>query len=152
MSIELQPVTLRPMTAQDINAVMEVEKSAYTYPWTKGIFADCIRVGYDCWVATENEVIIAHAVLSIAAGESHILNLAVSKSLQKSGIGKQLLTQMINIARLKNADIIMLEARPSNTAAIRLYESKGFNEIGSRKAYYPTKDGKEDALLFALQL
>lgn len=145
-------IELRPMTAQDINAVMEVEKSVYPYPWTKGIFADCLRVNYECWVATVENDIIAHAVLSVAAGESHILNLAVGKGYQKQGIGKQLLKHMVGIARIKSVDIIMLEARPSNVAAIQLYEAIGFNEIGIRKGYYPADNGKEDALLFAMQL
>ncbi len=145
-------IQFRPMTAQDINAVMEVEKSVYPYPWTKGIFADCIRVNYECWVATESNEVIAHAILSVAAGESHILNLAVDKRNQKQGTGKQLLQHMVDIARLKSADMIMLEARPSNTAAIQLYEAIGFNEIGVRKDYYPADNGKEDALLFAMQL
>ena len=148
----MQQIEFRRMQAHDINHVMQVEKSAYPFPWTKGIFADCLRVGYECWVATENEIIIAHAVLSVAAGESHILNLAVSKKYQKQGIGKQLLRHLIDLARLQKADMIMLEVRPSNLSAIKLYETSGFNEIGSRKAYYPAENGKEDALLLALQL
>lgn len=140
------------MTAEDINAVMQVEKTAYPYPWTKGIFADCLRVGYDCWVATLNQQIIAHAVISVAAGESHILNLAVDQSYQGQGIGKHLLNHLMDVARIKAADTMLLEVRPSNQAAIHLYESSGFNEIGSRKAYYPAPNGKEDALLFARQL
>lgn len=145
-------IELRPMTASDINEVMEVEKSVYPFPWTKGIFADCIRVNYECWVAIRDDTIIAHAVLSVAAGESHILNLAVDKSCQHQGVGKQLLSHMIDIARIKAADMILLEARPSNFAAIRLYEKNGFNEIGVRKGYYPANNGKEDALIYALQL
>ena len=148
----MQNIELRRMTAEDINAVMEVEKNAYSYPWTKGIFADCLRVGYDCWVATLDQRIIAHAVISVAAGESHILNLAVDRAYQGQGIGKQLLSHLMDIARIQSADTMLLEVRPSNQAAIHLYESSGFNEIGSRKAYYPAPNGKEDALLFARHL
>jgi ribosomal-protein-alanine N-acetyltransferase len=148
----MQTIEFRPMTAADLDQVMLVEKSAYKFPWTKGIFADCIRVGYDCIVAVEQQEIIAHAVLSVAAGESHILNLAVHPDQQGLGVGKQFLLYLIGRARLKTAQVMLLEARPSNKAAIRLYESAGFNEIGCRKAYYPAPDGKEDALIFALQL
>lgn len=140
------------MTKSDIDRVMQVEVSAYDYPWTKGIFADCIRVGYDCWVALQEQAIIGHAVLSVAAGESHILNLTVLPGLQQQGIGRQFLLHLIARAHLLSAQVLMLEVRASNQAAIRLYESSGFNEIGSRKAYYPAPDGKEDALIFALQL
>ncbi len=148
----MQTIEFRPMTASDIESVMLVEKSAYEFPWTKGIFADCLRVGYDCIVALENDQIIGHAVLSIAADESHILNLSVDKAHQGQGIGKQILNHLIDIARVKAAQVILLEARYSNQAAIHLYESAGFNEIGCRKAYYPAPGGKEDALVFALQL
>lgn len=148
----MRQIEFRPMTANDIETVMQVEINAYEFPWTKGIFADCVRAGYDCWVALEEKKIIGHAVLSVAVGESHILNLAVSLSHQRQGIGKQLLRHLIDRARLLSAETIMLEVRPSNLAAIHLYESSGFNEIGSRKAYYPTSKGNEDALLFACQL
>ena len=148
----MQTIEFRPMTASDIEFVMLVEKNAYEFPWTKGIFADCLRVGYDCIVATENDHIIGHAVLSIAADESHILNLTVDKTRQGQGIGKQILSHLVDIARIKAAQVILLEARYSNKAAIHLYESAGFNEIGCRKAYYPAPGGKEDALVFALQL
>ena len=148
----MRAIEFRPMTAADIDAVMQVEVKAYEFPWTKGIFSDCLRVGYDCWVALDSDAIIGHGVLSAAAGESHILNLTVSPTLQQQGIGRQLLMHLVNRARLLSARIIMLEVRPSNHAAIRLYETSGFNEIGSRKAYYPAPDGKEDALIFALQL
>lgn len=148
----MKQIYFRPMLASDIETVMQVEIRIYEFPWTKGIFADCIRADYDCWVATQDNSIIAYAVLSVAAGESHILNLAVDNSHQKMGIGKQLLLHLIRRAHLLNAEIIMLEVRCSNTAAIHLYESSGFNEIGSRKAYYPAPGGKEDALLFAYQL
>lgn len=148
----MRDINFRPMLTDDINHVMQVEIKVYPYPWTKGILSDCIRVGYDCWVVTKNEKIIGHGVLSVAAGESHLLNLAVDQSYQGQGIGRQMLTHLMDIARIKSADMILLEVRPSNKAAIHIYESIGFNEIGCRKAYYPAANGKEDALLFACQL
>ncbi len=148
----MQTVDLRHMRAEDINAVMRVEKNVYDFPWTKGIFADCMRVGYDCWVVTRDERIIGHGVLSVAIGESHILNLAVDHAYQGQGIGRHLLLHLMDVARVKSAGVMLLEVRPSNKAAIHLYESSGFNEIGSRKAYYPAHSGKEDALVFACQL
>ena len=148
----MHDIKLREMRAEDINAVMRVEKNVYDFPWTKGIFADCLRVGYHCWVVTRDDKIIGHGVLSVAAGESHILNLAVDLEHQGQGIGRYLLQHLMNLARIQSAGVILLEVRPSNQAAIHLYESSGFNEIGSRKAYYPAPSGKEDALIFARQL
>jgi len=147
-----QQIDFRQMTAEDLNDVMQVELTVYPYPWTKGILGDCIRTGYDCWVITDQQKIIGHGVLSVAAGESHLLNLAVSPDYQGQGIGRQMLAHLMDIARVKSADMILLEVRPSNKAAIHIYESIGFNEIGCRKAYYPAPKGKEDALLLACQL
>jgi len=148
----MKQIDFRLMQTEDISRVMKIEVKLYPFPWTKGIFADCIRVGYDCWVVTENDSIIGYGVLSVGAGESHILNLAVDKPNQGQGIGKHILKHLMDRARLKSAEMLLLEVRPSNKAAIHLYEATGFNEIGSRKGYYPGANGKEDALLFACQL
>ncbi len=142
-------LTFRPMTLDDVDAVMLLENEVYQFPWTDRIFRDCIRVGYDCWLALSEETVVAHAVISVAAGESHILNLSVNGNLQGKGIGRQFIQFLLKIARNKRAQIMMLEVRPSNTRAINCYNSAGFNEIGCRKDYYPAPNGKEDALLFA---
>lgn len=145
-------LTFRQMVLEDISAVIQLENEVYQFPWTDRIFKDCIRVGYDCWLAHLGNTIVAHAVISIAAGESHILNLSVTRNHQGKGIGKQFIQFLLNIARNKRAQIMMLEVRPSNIRAINCYSSAGFNEIGCRKDYYPAPNGKEDALLFAKQI
>jgi ribosomal-protein-alanine N-acetyltransferase len=145
-------LTFRPMTAGDLDQVMKLENSVYEFPWTERIFRDCIRVGYDCWLAFMEKKFVAHAVINIAAGESHMLNLSVSEIQQGKGIGKQFVQFMLSIADKRGAETMMLEVRPSNVQAINCYNSVGFNEIGCRKDYYPAPDGKEDALLFARQI
>ena len=145
-------LTFRQMALEDISAVIQLENEVYQFPWTDRIFKDCIRVGYDCWLAHLGNTIVAHAVISIAAGESHILNLSVTRNHQGKGIGKQFIQFLLKIARNKRAQIMMLEVRPSNIRAINCYSSAGFNEIGCRKDYYPAPNGKEDALLFAKQI
>ena len=148
----INELTFRPMTLDDVDAVMHLENAVYQFPWTDKIFKDCIRVGYDCWLALLENKVVAHAVISVAAGESHILNLSVTGDHQGKGIGKQFIQFLLNIAHNKRAQIMMLEVRPSNVRAIKCYNSAGFNEIGSRKDYYPAPNGKEDALLFAKQI
>lgn len=145
-------LNFRRMKADDVAQVMQVEKAVYQYPWTEGIFNDCIRVGYECWLAEIGESLVAHAVISVAAGESHILNISVSSKLQGQGIGKQFIEFLVNIAKSKKASMILLEVRPSNVQAINCYNATGFNEIGCRKDYYPASNGREDALLFARQI
>ncbi len=143
---------MRPLTVADLDAVMEIENRAYEFPWTRGILSDCLRVGYCCWCYVSEDGIQGYGVMSVAAGESHILNLTVRPESQRQGIGARLLKHFLQLARRHNADIAMLEVRPSNTAAISLYEKLGFNEIGVRRDYYPAADGREDALLLALSL
>lgn len=143
---------LRPVTPDDLDAIMEIEHRAYRFPWTAGIFRDCLRVGYCCWCYERNDRIEGYGVMSVAAGESHILNLTVRPESQRQGIGAKLMRHFLQLARRHNADIVMLEVRPSNTPAVRLYEKMGFNEVGVRRNYYPADQGREDALLLALSL
>ena len=143
---------LRPMTVADLDNVMEIEPHAYEFPWSRGIFRDCLRVGYCCWCCEENDELLGYGVMSVAAGESHILNLTVRPESQRQGIGSKLLQHFVQLARQHGADTLMLEVRPSNRKAIHLYEKLGFNEIGVRRNYYPAENGREDALLLALSL
>ncbi|MCP4187212.1 MAG: ribosomal protein S18-alanine N-acetyltransferase [Gammaproteobacteria bacterium] len=142
-------ISFRRMDIGDIDTVILVEKQVYEYPWTETIFNDCIRVGYDCWLASIEDKIIGHAVISVAAGESHILNISVAKTYQGQSVGKRFIEFLVDIAKTKKAEVIMLEVRPSNVKAIHCYNAAGFNEIGCRKDYYPAGEGREDALLFA---
>jgi len=141
-----------PMRMSDIDEVMDIEVSLYDFPWTKSIFSDCIQVGYSCWTFKRDYQIQAYCVLSAAAGEAHILTLCVRKDFQGQGLGKMLLQHLIDVAIDHKAEVLLLEVRPSNVPAVYLYQQFGFNEVGTRKGYYPAKDGREDALIMALDL
>jgi len=95
--------------------------------------------------------ILAYGLVAIAVGEAHILNISVDPSEQGQGIGRRLLQYLIDTAQGR-AETVFLEVRPSNAIAIALYEDMGFNEIGIRKDYYPAENGREDAIMLALQL
>ena len=144
---------IRPMTNADLADVLAIETSAYTHPWSEGILRDCMRVGYSCWVCEMGEDVVGHAVMSVAVGEAHLLNLCVSPDFQGLGVGRRLLNRALRIAAEREADTMFLEVRESNVGACGLYESEGFGEIGRRRAYYP-KDGggREDALVYAKAL
>ena len=143
---------MRPMQDADIDAVMTVESLAYEFPWTHGIFKDCLRVGYCCWVYTLEDDIVGYGVMSVAAGEAHILNLTVQPQMQGQGLGRRLLQRLLTLARQHGADTAFLEVRTSNQAALKLYRDMGFNETGLRRGYYPARKGREDAVVFALSL
>lgn len=141
---------LRPMEASDISTVASIERRAYPFPWSPTIFRDCLRVGYNCWIAEVENAVTGYAVLSVAAGEAHILNLCVAPEWQGRGIGRALLTRLIHLARYHRTDGIFLEVRPSNVQARRLYERAGFVEVGRRPRYYPGGAEREDALIMSL--
>ncbi len=143
---------LRPMTEEDVESMLAIERRAYPYPWTEGIFRDCLRVGYCCWVCEQDGQLAGYAVMSVGAGESHILNLCVAPPLQGQGLGRFMLCHLLELARTHGADTVLLEVRPSNHAALKLYGDMGFNEVGVRKAYYPAAKGKEDAVILARSL
>jgi len=154
MSAVLKPPVrdLRPMRSVDLGAVVAIERAAYPFPWSNGIFRDCLRVGYCCWVVEHEGAVIGYGIMQVVARESHILNLCVHPAYQRQGCGRVLLARLLELARDHRADTVLLEVRPTNEAAIALYTRMGFNEVGVRRAYYPGHKGKEDALILARNL
>ncbi|MGH8030790.1 MAG: ribosomal protein S18-alanine N-acetyltransferase [Luteimonas sp.] len=143
---------LRPMRDADIDAIMDIERRAYPFPWTHGIFRDCLRTGHPAWLLHDDTRTLGYGVLSIAADEAHVLNICIASDLQGRGHGRRLLRALLKIAAGHGAQRVFLEVRPSNLAAIRLYDDEGFNEIGRRPRYYPTAKGREDAIVMAKEL
>lgn len=143
---------IRFMVHDDVPAVMDIELEAYPFPWTSGIFRDCLRVGYPGWVYEKEGAIAAYAICSHGAGESHLLNLCVKPSLQGKGLALTLLEQVVRDVRKLDCDRMFLEVRESNVRAIELYLRFGFLEMGRRKSYYPAEDGREDARVLMYDL
>ena len=145
-------VRFRAMVPGDVAAVGSVERAAYAYPWSDGIFRDCLRVGYLCRVAELGREIVAYGIAAMGAREAHILNLCVRADVRGRSIGRQMLLLLLERARQAGMDDALLEVRPSNTLAIALYQSMGFVEIGRRRGYYQADGGREDALVLRLGL
>ncbi|NIJ67782.1 ribosomal protein S18-alanine N-acetyltransferase [Xanthomonas sp. 60] len=143
---------LRALHEQDLDAVMAIELRGYPFPWTRGIFVDCLRAGYPALAMEEAGALVGYAVLSIAADEAHLLNICIDPLAQTRGLGRRLLRAMVQLARDHRAQRVFLEVRPSNAPALALYHSEGFNEIGRRPRYYPAAVGREDALVMAMEL
>ena len=163
MSAELKPpqstpsqstlaLRFRPMTLTDVPDVIAVERASYTFPWSEGVFRDCIRVGYLCRVVEANGELAGYGIMSYGAGEAHILNICVRADLRGQGIGRKLMLFLLERARAAQMEDVFLEVRPSNPTAIALYASLGFNQIGVRKAYYQASGGREEALVYKLVL
>ena len=141
-----------PMGEGHLDAVLEIERRIYEFPWTPGNFHDSIRAGYSCWVRRNGEGVLSYAVMMLAAGEAHLLNLSVDSALWRRGHGTRLLQHLVATARAQGARILFLEVRPSNAAGLELYARNGFRQIGARKNYYPAHGGRENALVLALEL
>ena len=143
---------LRPMLREDVSAVANIEAAAYEFPWSRGIFRSCLDNGHHCWVLEQDRELIGYGVLSVGAGEAHILNVCVSPVQQGRGHGAYLLRRLIDLARWHHAERVFLEVRPSNELAHAMYQRAGFNEIGRRPGYYPARRGREDAIVMAMEL
>jgi len=145
-------INLRPMREVDLDDVLKIEQEAYPFPWSRGVFRDCLRVGYSCWIMEVREQLIGYGVLTTGAGEAHVLNLCVDASERGFGYGARLLKRLVDLAKWHEAESIYLEVRPSNQPAFKLYEKFGFGVVGRRPNYYPSEQGREDALVMAKRL
>lgn len=172
---------MRAMTPADVDKVLSIEQAVQAYPWTRGNFIDALNNGYMCCVAeellkkppaiplgcqntTDKRLVMAghpdeagieicgYAVLMPVLEEAELLNIGVAAGRQRKGLGRAMLREMLDAARNKNMRRVYLEVRPSNAAAIALYRSAGFAEIGVRRGYYQNANGSEDALLMACDL
>lgn len=153
MAAVVKPVIqVRGMRADDLATVSAMENASYDFPWSAGIFSDCVKAGHPCWVLCVDQDIAGYGILSMGAGEAHVLNLCIGPDFRGRGLGRHLLGRLLDIARWNGAERIFLEVRPSNPLAKTLYESVGFNEIGRRPRYYPAKNGREDAIVMALDM
>lgn len=141
----------RAMTMADLAAVLRNETRAYQFPWTAGIFADCVASDDECWAVTLGEAIVGHGILAHGANEAHLLNVCIGRDQQGHGYGRVLVEFLLERALALGAEIVFLEVRPSNRVALELYSSLGFREVGRRRDYYPARDGNEEACVMALE-
>lgn len=147
-------LTYAPMVVDDLDDVYDLEVSVYPHPWTRGNFVDSLASGYHGWtVRDEAGVLAGYFLLMMAVDEAHLLNVAVSAARQRQGLGLYLLDKIVACARGMSMHSILLEVRPSNLRALKVYERYGFAEIGRRKAYYPAHHGqREDAIVMRFTL
>ena len=144
---------VRPMLAEDLDAVAEMEAHISPGPWTRGIFRDCLQAGYEAWVLEGPDAMLTgFGVLSVGAAEAHILNLGIAPTYRRRGHGRQMLAHLLHRAVQLGAQRAFLEVRVSNAGAQNLYRALGFHEIGVRLNYYRNVEGREDALVLSLLL
>ena len=145
-------VHIRFMKHEDLAHVSDIERRSYDFPWSHGVFRDCLLAGYQCIVLDRNEEVAGYGILSVAAGEAHILNLCVEPKYRSHGYGERLLDEILFRARSSSVREIFLEVRPTNEHALALYKKKDFYQVANRPAYYQAQGGREDAAVLAKKL
>jgi len=143
--LEFAAVEIRAMHELDVPVVVAIERCAYPFPWSEGIFRDCLRVGYVCRVLDVGGDMAGYGIMSVGAGEAHILNVCVREEYRCRGFARKVLLYLLDRARAAGMQEAFLEVRPSNTAAARLYHALGFEQVGVRRGYYQAAVGREDA-------
>lgn len=142
------------MRSSDLDDVLKLENDLYPFPWTRGNFLDSINSGYETWILRDSHgVLNGYFLLMLSVDDAHLLNITVKRELQSRGLGLVLLDRAVAIARDRKLGAVLLEVRPSNTRAERIYRRYGFTQIGIRKAYYPASNNtREDAIVMKLPL
>lgn len=143
---------MREMTEADLDAVLAIERSVQAYPWSRGQFADSLNAGHWCHVDEGDGELRGYAIMMPAVDETELLTIGVAATQQRQGLGRKMLQEMLALARARNMRRMFLEVRPSNGAAVALYRSAGFAEVGLRRGYYRDASGSEDALVMAREL
>jgi ribosomal-protein-alanine N-acetyltransferase len=147
-----QAIEIRKMHLSDLDQIIQIEREIFLFPWSRGNFADSIETGYVCHVLQQADTLMGYGIMMMSPEEAHILTLGIAPNWQKKGLGKKLLQHFIQYAREQNAKSIFLDVRESNHSAAQLYKQMGFQQIATRKGYYPAMCGREDALVMQLML
>lgn len=144
----MKQVKIVPMAAEHLDRLEQLERMCFSRPWSKKMLAEELDnqcVAFLVAVEPETEKAVGYAGLLVVADEGYITNVAVDPSCRRQGVAAQLLQVFDNFAKGNHLAFLTLEVRPSNAAAIALYEGFGFREVGRRRNYYDLP--KEDALI-----
>jgi [ribosomal protein S18]-alanine N-acetyltransferase len=153
MTSEFDRLDYAPMALADVDEVVALEESVYPHPWSRGNFVDSLASGYIAWTVRDEGWLVGYFLLMEAVDEAHLLNVAVCPSHQRQKLGLYLLDKVAAVARGQGMESVLLEVRPSNLRALKVYERYGFKEIGRRKNYYPAHNGqREDAIVMRFTL
>ena len=144
----MKQVKIVPMAAEHLDRLEQLERMCVSRPWSKKMLAEELDnqcAAFLVAVEPETEKAVGYAGLLVVADEGYITNVAVDPSCRRQGVAAQLLQVFDNFAKGNHLAFLTLEVRPSNAAAIALYEGFGFREVGRRRNYYDLP--KEDALI-----
>ena len=141
-----------PMQPAEVDAVVGIEEAVYPFPWTRNNFADSLAAGYSAWCCRVDDALVGYAVMMLVVDEAHLLNVTIAPDWQRRGYGQLSMQHLFAVARTHGARRMFLEVRPSNASGQDLYRRLGFETIGRRRGYYPAGEGREDAVVMAVDI
>jgi ribosomal-protein-alanine N-acetyltransferase len=142
-----------PVTEARLDEIVEIERTAYEHPWTRGNFSDSLRSGYEAQLLGVKGVVLGYFIAMKGVDEVHLLNITVTPQRQGEGWGGVMLDALALWSRGQGAQWLWLEVRASNVRAQGIYERHGFKRVGERRGYYPNGGkGREDAVVMSLKL
>lgn len=146
-------VTLAPMTLDDLDAVMAIEQTAYSHPWSRGNFRDSLNPLFDAQCLWLEGELLGYFLAMRGFEEMHLLNITVAPARQGQGWGHMMLDALSLMSRHEGAQWLWLEVRQSNLRALQVYERYGFKQVSIRKDYYPAdRQQREHAVVMSLKL
>lgn len=144
--------TISPLTPEDFQDAFSIEIASHAFPWSEKTFLSNQGERYLNLKVVENGTMVGFAIVQVVLDEATLFNIAVKPDHQGQGLGRYLLEHLIEQLKQKHVTTLWLEVRASNTKAIHLYQSMGFNEAAIRHNYYPARQGREDAVIMALYI
>ncbi|BBQ85625.1 MULTISPECIES: ribosomal protein S18-alanine N-acetyltransferase [Enterobacteriaceae] len=144
--------TISTLSTTDLPRAFDIERRAHAFPWSEKTFVSNQGDRYLNFQMSVDGKMAAFAITQVVLDEATLFNIAVDPAYQRRGLGRELLEHLIETLETRGVLTLWLEVRASNHAAIALYESLGFNEATIRRNYYPTAEGREDAIVMALPI
>jgi [ribosomal protein S18]-alanine N-acetyltransferase len=146
-------VTLSPMTQDNLDAVIAIEQTAYSHPWTRGNFRDSLNPLFEAQCLWLDGELLGYFLAMHGVEEMHLLNITVAPAHQGQGWGHMMLDALSLMSRHTGAQWLWLEVRQSNQRALQVYVRYGFKQISIRKNYYPAgRQQREHAVVMSLKL
>ena len=150
---ERQAAELQSMQVDDLEAVIAIEQTAYSHPWTRGNFRDALASGYWAQCLRVQDELLGYVVAMEGVQETHLLNITVAPARQGQGWATMMLDALCLWSRRQGAQWLWLEVREGNRRALQVYEHYGFRRVGLRKDYYPAdRQQREHAVVMSLNL
>lgn len=140
------------LTPSDLALAYQIEQASHAFPWTETTLASNQGERYLNLKLCVDDRIAAFAITQVILDEATLFNIAVAPDYQRQGLGRELLQYLIDELLQQGVMTLWLEVRTSNLGAIALYQSFDFNEVTIRRGYYPSANGREDAIVMALTL